>query len=202
MSASGAGPIRRLYDWVLSWADTPYGPHALALLALVESSVFPIPADPLLVALCLGASHRALRFAGIATVASVLGGVLGYWIGAVLWLTVSEFFFSYVPGISPDAFASTQGLYMRWDFWAIFFAGLTPVPYKVFAISAGIFSISFPTFVLASVLSRGVRFFLVAVLIYQFGESIRSFIDRYFDRLTWLFGILVVLGFLVIELIL
>ncbi|SVA76515.1 uncharacterized protein METZ01_LOCUS129369, partial [marine metagenome] len=198
---AGSRLIRRLYDWVLSWADTPYGLHALTMLAIAESSVFPIPADPLLVALCLGAPHRALRFAGIATVASVIGGILGYWIGAAVWLTVSDFFFSYVPGITPDAFVSTQGFYRQWDFWAIFIAGLTPVPYKVFTISAGVFSINFPTFVLASVLSRGARFFLVGGLIYKFGESIRLFIDRHFDWLTWLFGILVVLGFLVIELI-
>ena len=197
-----AGPIRRMYDWVLRWADTRYGPHALALLALVESSVFPVPPDPLLMALCLGAPKKSLRFAGIATVASVLGGVLGYWIGAVLWVTASDWFFTYVPGITPETFGSVQELYVRWDFWAVFVAGLTPIPYKVFTISAGVFSISFPTFVLASVLSRGARFFLVAGLIYRFGESMRSFIDRYFNRLTWLFGALVVLGFLLVEFVL
>ena len=196
------GPVRRLYDWVLRWADTRYGPHALALLALIESSVFPIPPDPLLMALCLGASKKSLRFAGIATAASVVGGVVGYWIGAALWDTVSDIFFAYVPGVTPERFVSVQALYVRWDFWAVFVAGLTPIPYKVFTISAGVFSIHFPTFVLASVLSRGLRFFLVAVLIYRFGDSMRSFIDRYFNRLTWIFGLLIVLGFLVIEFVL
>ena len=153
-------------------------------------------------ALCLGASKKSLRFASIATAASVVGGVLGYWIGAVLWSTVSDAFFAYVPGVTPEAFVSVQAFYVRWDFWAVFLAGLTPIPYKVFTISAGVFSIHFPTFVLASVLSRGLRFFLVAVLIYRFGDSMRSFIDRYFNRLTWLFGFLIVLGFLVIEFVL
>ena len=196
------GPIRRLYDWVLHWADTPYGMPALALLALAESSVFPIPPDPLLMALCLGSAPRSLRFAAVATTASVVGGVIGYGIGALLWLGVSDWFFTYVPGVTPEAFASVQDLYLRWDFWAVFLAGLTPIPYKVFTISAGVFAINFPVFVLASVLSRGLRFFVVAGLIYRFGLSISSFIDRYFNLLTWAFGLLVVMGFVLIEFVL
>ena len=196
------GPIRRLYDWVLHWADTPYGMPALALLALAESSVFPIPPDPLLMALCLGSAPRSLRFAAVATTASVVGGVIGYGIGALLWLGVSDWFFTYVPGVTPEAFASVQDLYLRWDFWAVFLAGLTPIPYKVFTISAGVFAINFPVFVLASVLSRGLRFFVVAGLIYRFGPSISSFIDRYFNLLTWAFGLLVVMGFVLIEFVL
>jgi membrane protein YqaA with SNARE-associated domain len=168
----------------------------------VESSVFPIPPDPLLMALCLGAPSRSLKFAAVATVASVAGGVIGYGIGEVLWLGVSDFFFTYVPGITPEAFAGVQNLYLRWDFWAVFVAGLTPIPYKVFTISAGVFSINFPIFVLASVLSRGLRFFLVAGLVYRFGPSISSFIDRYFNRLTWIFGLLLIIGFVLIEFVL
>jgi membrane protein YqaA with SNARE-associated domain len=198
----GPGWVRRLYDWVLHWADTPYGFQALALLSLVESSVFPIPPDPLLIALCLGAAGRALRFAAVATVASVLGGMLGYGIGSVLWSTASGFFFEYVPGVTPEAFATVQGSYDRWDFWAIFLAGLTPIPYKVFTISAGVFTINFPIFVLASTLSRGLRFFVMAGLIYRYGESIRLFIDRYFNVLTWTFGLLLLLGFVLIEVVL
>ncbi len=193
------GPIRRLYDWVLHWADTPYGMPALVVLSLAESSVFPIPPDPLLMALCLGAASKSLRFAAAATAASVVGGMIGYGIGGLLWLGVSDFFFAYVPGVTPEAFLGVQDLYLRWDFWAVFVAGLTPIPYKVFTISAGVFSINFPIFVLASVLSRGLRFFMVAGLIYRFGPSISSFIDRYFNLLTWVFGLLVILGFVLIE---
>ena len=196
------GPIRRLYEWVLHWADTPYGVPALGVLALAESSVFPIPPDPLLMALCLGAASRSLSFAGVATAASVIGGVIGYGIGALAWLGMSDFFFTYVPGVTPEAFGSVQNLYERWDFWAVFVAGLTPIPYKVFTISAGVFAINLPVFVLASVLSRGLRFFLVAGLIYRFGPSISSFIDRYFSLLTWAFGFLVVLGFVLVEFVL
>jgi membrane protein YqaA with SNARE-associated domain len=202
LAAHRPGPIRRLYDWVLHWAQTPYGPAALFLLALAESSFFPIPPDPLLLALCLGAVARSFRFAAIATVASVLGGVIGYGIGAGGWHLMQDWFFAYVPGVDAEAFARVQGLYDRYDFWAVFLAGLTPIPYKVFTLSAGVFSVNFGVFVLASVLSRGLRFFLVAGLIYRFGRPIASFIDRYFDLLAVAFGVLLVAGFLVIEFVL
>ncbi len=196
------GPVRRLYDWVLHWAQTPYGPLALGLLCAAEASVFPIPPDPLLMALCLGAVANSLRFAAIATASSVLGGIVGYAIGAGAWHLLGDFFFSYVPGVTPEAFQGVQDFYDRYDFWAVFLAGLTPIPYKVFTLSAGVFSINFPIFVLASILSRGLRFFVVAGLIYRFGRSISTFIDRYFNLLTWVFGLLIVLGFLVIKLFL
>ena len=197
-----AGPVRRLYDWVLHWAETPYGVAALFVLALAESSFFPIPPDPLLIALCLGAASKSLRFALIATSASVLGGIIGYGIGAGAWDLAEPWFYQYVPGVSPEAFEQVQALYDRWDFWAIFFAGLTPIPYKVFTLSAGVFSINFGIFVIASVLSRSIRFFLLAGLIFKFGKPIASFIDRYFNLLAWIFGIMLLGGFLVIELLL
>jgi membrane protein YqaA with SNARE-associated domain len=196
------GWLRRLYDWVLHWAETAYGMPALFLLSVAESSFFPLPPDPLLVALCLGAAKKSLKFAAVATVASVVGGVIGYGIGAGAWSLVQDWFFQYVPGVSPEAFARVQGLYDRWDFWAVFLAGLTPIPYKVFTLSAGVFSINFGVFVLASVLSRGLRFFVVAGLIYRFGRPIARFIDKYFDLLAAAFGVLIVAGFLVIEFLL
>jgi membrane protein YqaA with SNARE-associated domain len=200
-SSGGArpGPMRRLYDWVLHWAETPYGVPALFLLAFAESSFFPIPPDPLLIALCLGVPALSMRFAATATLASVVGGIIGYAIGAGAWHLLQDWFFAYVPGVSPDAFASVQALYDRWDFWAVFFAGLTPIPYKVFTLSAGVFSINLGVFVLASVMSRGVRFFVVAGLIYKFGQPITRFIDRYFNLLALGFGILLVGGFVLIE---
>lgn len=200
--AARPGPIRRLYDWVLHWADTRYGAPALFLLAAAESSFFPIPPDPLLIALCLGAPGLSLRFAASCTAASVLGGIIGYGIGAGAWHLLQDWFFAYVPGVTPEMFARVQGIYDRWDFWAVFLAGLTPIPYKVFTLAAGVFSINFPVFVLASVLSRGLRFFLLAGLIYRFGAPIKAFIDKYFNALAWAFGMLLVGGFLVIELVL
>jgi len=191
--------VRRLYDWVVSWADTPYGAPALFLLAVAESSFFPIPPDPLLIALCLGAAARSFRFAAIATVASVVGGVIGYGIGAGAWHLVQDWFFAYVWGVSPESFGRVQGLYERYDFWFVFLAGLTPIPYKLFTLAAGVFSINFGMFVLASALSRGLRFFVVAGLIYRYGRPIASFIDRYFNLLAWAFGLLVVAGFVLIR---
>lgn len=196
------GWVRRMYDWVLHWAATPYGPAALVLLAFAEASFFPIPPDPLLMALCLGAAARSFRFAAMATVASVLGGVGGYMIGAGAWHVLGDYFFAYVPGVTPEAFLGVQGYYDRYDFWAVFLAGLTPIPYKVFTLSAGVFAINFPVFVLASILSRGLRFFVVAGLIYRFGPPMSRFIDRYFNLLTWVFGALIVLGFMVVKFLL
>lgn len=196
------GVVRRLYDWVLHWADTPYGVPALFVLALAESSFFPIPPDPLLIALCLGAATRSLRFAAIATAGSVMGGIIGYGIGAGAWHLAEPWFFDYVPGVSQAAFDRVQALYERWDFWGIFFAGLTPIPYKVFTLSAGVFAINLPIFLVASVLSRGLRFFVLAALIFKFGKPIESFIDRYFNLLATIFAVLIVAGFLVLEFVL
>ncbi|MDH5589329.1 MAG: VTT domain-containing protein, partial [Gemmatimonadota bacterium] len=142
------------------------------------------------------------RFAVVATVASVVGGMVGYLIGAGAWDLIGDWFFAYVPGVTPEAFERVQGLYDEYDFWAVFLAGLTPIPYKVFTLSAGIFSINFGVFVLASVMSRGLRFFAVAALIHHFGPPISVFIDRYFDRLAWAFGVLLVGGFLLVKVLL
>jgi len=196
--ATRRGPVRRLYDWVLHWAATPYGLTALVLLAVAESSVFPIPPDPLLLALCLAAPRRSFRIAAWATVGSVVGGIIGYAIGAGAWTLTSDFFFATVPGVTPDAFTSVQELYDRYDFWAVFLAGLTPLPYKVFTLSAGVFGVNFGIFVVASILSRGLRFFLVAAFVYRFGPPVARFIDRYFNLLTVVFGVLLVLGFLAV----
>lgn len=194
-------PVRRLYDWMLSWADRPGGPAALGAISFAESSFFPIPPDPLLLALCLGRPPRALLFAAICTIGSVLGGMFGYLLGSVLWSSIGDFFFSYVPGVTPEAFETVQTWYQRWGFWAVFLAGLTPLPYKVFTLASGVFAISFPVFVLASVISRGMRFFLEAALIFFFGPPIQRFIDRHFNKLAWAFGALIVLGFLAIKLL-
>lgn len=196
------GWVRRLYDWVLHWARTPYGPAALGVLALAEASFFPIPPDPLLMALCLGAPRKSLRFAAITTVSSVLGGILGYVLGAGGWHLLDDFFFSFVPGVTPEAFAGIEEFYNRYDFWAVFLAGLTPIPYKVFTLSAGVFSINFPIFVLASVVSRGLRFFVIAGLIFRYGPPISRFIDRYFNVLSWAFAALLILGFVVVKYVL
>jgi membrane protein YqaA with SNARE-associated domain len=194
-------PVRRLYDWMLAWAHRPSGPIALGVISFAESSFFPIPPDPLLIALSLGRPRRALYFAAICTLGSILGGMLGYWIGRTLWATVSGFFFASVPGVTPENFALVQNLYQQYDFWAVFLAGFTPLPYKVFTLASGVFEISFPIFVIASTISRGARFFILAGLVFYFGPQIQGFIDRHFNRLAWLFAILLVGGFFALRFI-
>lgn len=201
-SEESRNPIRRLYDWVLGWADTPYGSPALFGISLAESSFFPLPPDPLLLALALGKPKRALRFAGVATIASVIGGIIGYAIGAGAWSVAGDWFFQYVPGVSQEAFDRVEGLFTQWGFAFVFMAGLTPIPYKVFTLSSGVVGFNFPVFVLASFLSRGLRFFAVAGLVYVFGPSIQTFIDKHFNRLAIAFTVLVVAGFAVIEFLL
>lgn len=199
MVPESRNPLRRLYDWMLSFANKPSGPVALGGITFAESSVFPIPPDPLLVALSLGAPRKALRFGAICTVASVVGGAAGYLLGWLFWEALGGFFFTYVPGFTPEAFATVQELYNRWGFWAVFLAGITPLPYKVFTLSAGVFQISFPIFMVASMLSRGLRFFVIAGLVYRYGEPIAGFIDRHFASLSWAFGILLVGGFVALR---
>lgn len=193
--------LRSLYDWVLHWAETPYAVPALFLLALVESSIFPIPPDILLMAMALSVSKRALYFALICSVGSVIGGAIGYGIGWGLWAELSDFFFAYIPGFTQDKFTHVQGWYEQYNFWIVFAAGFTPIPYKVITITAGVFNINFPIFILASVISRSARFFIIAFLIYRFGPSIKSFIDKYFNWLSLAFLVLLIGFYFVFKLI-
>lgn len=191
--------LRRLYDWVLHWADTPYGVPALFLLAFAESSFFPIPPDVLLLALCIAIPTRAFRFALVASCGSVLGGIVGYGIGLGLWEAVAVYFYLYVPGFNEAVFSRVQHLFATYDFWTVFTAGFTPIPYKVITIGAGVFQINFPVFIFASLVSRSLRFFLVAALIYRYGVAMRSFIEKYFNLLSILFMLLLIGGFVVIR---
>lgn len=192
--------LRRLYDWVLHWATTPYGPPVLFLLAFVEASFFPVPPDILLIALCIAAPLRSWRFAFLTSCGSVLGGCFGYAIGWGLWALVSEFFFAYVPGFTPALFGQVQALFAEYNFWVVFTAGFTPIPYKVITIGAGVFQVDFFMFLLASAISRSLRFFLVAGLVFRFGPGIRTFIEKYFNLLCLLFVLLLIGGFLVLKL--
>ena len=191
--------IRRLYDWVLGWAETPYGLPALAVISFAESSFFPIPPDFLLIALCLGVRKKWALYAGVCAAASVAGGVAGYAIGWGLWQAVDQFFFAYVPGFSEEQFQSVQDVYNRWNFWVVFVAAFTPIPYKVITVAAGVMSINLPMFVLAATVGRSARFFLVAFLLYKYGEPIRGFIDRWFNLLTIAAVIMVIAGFVVLK---
>lgn len=198
--------IRNLYDWVLGWAKSKYGGTALFILAFIESIFFPIPPDILLIALALGASHKAFRYALLCSVGSVVGALIGYSLGHYAWLTntgeftgFAMFFFDNIPGFTEDLFYQIKALFDEWDFWVIFTAGFTPIPYKVFTITSGVFDISMPMFLIASVISRSARFFLVAFLIWKYGPPIKVFIDKYFNLIVTAFTVLLIGGFLVIK---
>ncbi len=191
--------LKKLYDWVLHWADKPSGPSALVLLALAESSFFPIPPDPLLIALCLGNIKKSWRFAFFTSAASLAGGIIGYFIGYGAWEAVDSFFFKYIPGFTESLFERVMTNYNHYGFWYVFMAGFTPIPYKVFTIASGVFKLNFFLFVSASATSRSLRFFAIAALFTKFGPGIKSFIDRYFNFLAIIFFILLFGGFLVIK---
>ncbi len=198
--------LRKLYDWMLHWAETKYGVPALFLLAFAESSFFPIPPDVLLIPLALGARSKAIRFALVCSVASIVGGIAGYgigyfswWSGAEAYSAVALFFFNHIPGFTEQVFLNIQEKYEIYNFLIVFTAGFTPIPFKIITISAGAFSVNFPMFLLASTVSRSARFFLVALLIRQFGEPITVFIDKYFNVLSIIFTLLLIGGFLVLK---
>ena len=215
-AATGKRPhvVRRVYDWVLHWAETPYGPWALFLLAFAESSFFPIPPDVLLIALAIAIPLRSFRFAAIATLGSLLGGVAGYGIGWGFWQALGTptdavsveagivggaWLFKYVPGFSPEMFIRVRAAYQEWAELAVFGAAFTPIPYKVITIAAGVCKISFPLFIVYSILGRAGRFFLVAALIRKYGQPVRKFIEKYLGWLTLGFFVLLIGGFVVIR---
>ena len=189
--------LRAVYDWVLGFAERPEGERALFFIAFAEASFFPVPPDMLLIPLAVGAPGKALRFAAVCTAGSLLGAMLGYLLGLqfyeVLGRRIIEFYGA------QDGYQQTRALYQNWDAIAVAVAGFTPIPYKVFTIAAGVFHINFLTFLLASLLSRGARFFLVGGLILWFGPEIKRFMDRYFNLLTVVFGVLLIGGFLILK---
>ncbi len=191
------GIIRRLYHWVLGWADTPYGPAALVLLAFAEASFFPIPPDVLLMALALGEPKKSFRYAFLSTVGSVTGGMLGYYIGFKLMNTVGIKILTFYGAM--EKFEYLRHLYNQYNVWFLAVAGFTPIPYKVFTIASGAFHSPFFLFVVVSALSRAARFYLVSLFFYFFGEEARDFIEKYFNILTIIFMILLVGGFFVIK---
>ena len=192
--------VKRLYDWVLSWSESKWGVLALFVLAFAESSFFPVPPDVLLIALCIGATAKSFRFAAVCLAGSVLGAMAGYAIGSLAWQTsageftaLANFFFDHV--FSLEQFNEVKALYDKYDFWIVFTAGFTPLPYKLITITGGLFAINFPMFVVASIISRGLRFFLFAALIWKFGAPIKAFIDKYFNILAILFTVLLIGSF-------
>lgn len=199
MSDAKPSPIRRLYNWVMSFADSRYGPLALFILAFAESSFFPLPPDPLLLALCLAQRKRALYFGLLTTLGSVLGGLFGYWIGYQLWGALETTFYDWIPGFTPEKFETIKGHYEEDGVFFVFLAGFSPLPYKVFTVASGVMEMNILGFAGASLVGRGARFFVTAMLSYYFGEKIRDFIETHLGKLVWVFTILLVLGFVVLK---
>ena len=181
--------IESLTVWMVEWATSPYGILALFAIAVAESSFFPVPPDGLLIALCLASPETAFLYALVCAVGSVLGGALGYLIGLKGGRPLLKRWFK------SEKVRLVEDYYHRWDVWAVGVAGFTPIPYKVFTISAGVFELNFPRFILTSIVSRSARFFLVALLFYFFGETLRDLFEKYFALLTVAFFVLLFLGF-------
>lgn len=189
--------LRSLYDWVLGWADRKHGPFALSLVSFTEASFFPIPPDPLLMALCLGNPRKSYRFALYCSVFSVLGAAAGYLIGYLVWELVGDFFISHV--ITAETFAIVGDKYSENAFEAVLAAAFTPIPFKAFTVTAGVFKVDFPAFIAACAVGRTARFAIIAVLLSVFGERMKLLIDKYFNILTVIFFTLLLAGLLFLK---
>lgn len=201
--------MRKMYDWVLSFADSPNSERSLFLLSFAESSFFPVPPDVLLMPLVLGKPNKWLRFALFCSIASVIGGVFGFGIGYFVWQGVADTVLNlHIPGINAHNFEKAAAWFSEYNFWIVFAAGFTPLPYKVITISAGLFAVSpeisvgqfFVVFLVASTISRSARFFLVAGVCRVWGPKALPFIDKYFGWLALAFFLMLFGGFYVLKL--
>jgi membrane protein YqaA with SNARE-associated domain len=174
--------LRRLYDWTLSLAAKPSAPYALAAVSFAESSFFPIPPDVMLVPMMLARPDRAWFYALVCTVASVVGGVLGYMIGLLLYDSIGTWLFQ-LYGLTEGA-ESFRHAYAEYGHWVILLKGLTPIPYKLVTITSGFAGYSLFWFVVLSIITRGARFFFIALLMTRFGPTIKTFIDRHFNAVA------------------
>lgn len=189
--------LRKLYDWTLNLAAHKHALFALALLSFIESSIFPIPPDILLIPMVLAMRDRAWLVAGVCTVASVIGGMMGYGIGFFMYEQIGKpilDFYHY-----SLKFSEFQVTYNQWGAWAVFFAGITPFPYKVITILSGMTGLSLPVFIIASIIARGMRFFIIAALLWKYGDAIRAFIERRLGVMFFLLVVLLFVGFVAVK---
>ena len=189
--------IRRLYDWTMQLADHPRAMWALAVVAFVESSVFPIPPDVIMIPMILKRPDRAWAIAGVALAASVIGGLLGYAIGALAYEQIGQPILAAMG--KADAMAAFNTRFNDFGFWAVLTAGMTPFPYKVITIMSGWTGMPLFTFIATSILARGLRFYIVAGLLWKFGAPIRDFIERRLGLMFALFVALLLGGFYVVR---
>ena len=193
----GPGWLKALYLWTLRQAASPYALWILALVAFVESSFFPIPPDILLIPMVIAMRDRAWLIAGICMVASVAGGMAGYGIGFFLYESVGQAILEFYGKL--EKFESFQALYNEWGAWIVMMGGLTPFPYKVITIASGVTGLNIVTFTIFSIIARGMRFFLIAWLLWKFGAPIKTFIEKYLGLLTILFFVLLIGGFALLK---
>src|ERR1700684_2270985 len=187
--------FKRLYQWILSLAESRHAPIALAAIAFAESSFFPIPPDVILIPMSLAIPRRAWRYATIATSAAVAGGMVGYGIGALLYDTLGQWLI-HLYGYA-DRMAALKETYARWGALVILIKGLTPIPYKLVTIVSGLLGYNFLLFVLLSLITRGARFFLLAGLLNHFGDPLRLALQRHFAGFLVLMAVSVVVGFFI-----
>ncbi len=185
--------FRRLYEWILDLAGRPSAPYALGAVAFAESSFFPIPPDAMLVPMAVSRPDRVWLYATVATVCSVLGGLLGYAIGALLFDSVGQWLFN-LYGLSDKA-KTFQESYATYGHWVILLKGLTPIPFKLVTITSGFAHYDLFWFVVLSIITRGGRFFLLAALLRRYGVSIRTVLDRHLNVVAGLFAAVIILGF-------
>jgi membrane protein YqaA with SNARE-associated domain len=189
--------LRRLYDWVIRLSEHPKSLWALATVSFVESSFFPIPPDVMLVPMVLAQRAKAWLIAGVCTVASVAGGFLGYAIGFYFFATIGQWLIDFY-GLQ-GGFAQFQQQFNEWGLWIILIKGMTPIPYKLVTIASGAAHFDLAVFAMASIVTRGARFYLVAALLYFFGEPIRTFIEKHLTLVTTGLILLIVAGFVAIR---
>ena len=191
--------LRRLYDWTMGLAESRYALWALAVVSFAESSFFPIPPDVLMIPMIIAAPKRAFWIAGICLISSVLGGMFGYFIGAQLFDFIGQPLLDFYG--KADAAAKFNAQFADWGAWAVLIAGVTPFPFKVITIMSGWTGLSLPVFVIASIVARGLRFFIVAALLWKFGPPMRDFIERRLGLVFTVFVALLLGGFLLLRLL-
>jgi len=192
------GWIRGLYDWTMKWADSPQSLLALFLIALAESSVFPIPPDVLLIAIVAANTHRWLSAALLCSAGSVVGAMVGYWIGMMAMPTIGQPIIDFYH--AQAAWDTVVGLFDTYGVWCMLVAAFTPLPFKVATIVAGATGMAFWPFVIVSAIGRAARFFLVAIILRIYGAPVRALIEKHFDVLSLVFMALLIAGFLAIRL--
>lgn len=189
--------LRKSYNWILSYANQPQAIWVLAMISFAESSFFPLPPDPLLIAMIVANRKNAWRIATLCTVSSVVGGIVGYYIGAGLYETIGSWIVM-TYGLE-ESFKNLQHEFLEWGFWIVALKGLTPIPYKIVTIASGVAGLNMTTFIVASIIARGFRFFMLAGLLWYYGPSIKNYIDRNLTLVTVVGLLTLIVGFVIVK---